>query len=165
MRPTHRLDLILVSNTVERHPDAAAFADVCAAWRAAGRLVGDGPGEGTPLVDGGFRRLWLDLPARVTLYANHQGGYYVRCPITQGNLAREFSVAVEQWRAGEPRTLACPHCGQIHPLEEVRMAPPGAFGRGAVIFSDVGSMGLGPGVEAALMPVLGECQAIGRRVG
>lgn len=150
---------MVVSANIERVPDAEAFAACMARWEAAGRL-GDGS-----LIEGGFRRLRLDMPGYIALYANHQGGYYVRCPETRGNLARAFSAAVQAWRAGGPRSLVCEHCGQAHPLEEVSLAPPGAFARGAVIFSDVASVGLADDVLPQLRPVLGEARVIVRRVG
>lgn len=156
---SHRLDVVVVSTEIERVPDAAAFEALRARWEAAGRL------EDGSLIEGGFRRLRLDLPDHIALYANHQGGYYVRCPQTGGNLAREFSAAVQAWRAGGPRTLACAHCGSTHPLEAVQLAPPGAFGRGAVVFSDAGSVALADDVLPMLEPILGEGRVIVRRVG
>ena len=137
----------------------SAFEAVYASWEAAGRLS-DGS-----LIAGGFHRLWLDVPGHVALYANQQGGYYVQCPVTGGNLARAFSGAVQAWRGGAVRAVSCPHCLQEHPLEAVRLKPPGAFGRGAVVFSDVGSADVPAGVQEALRPVLGDSRVVLRRRG
>lgn len=161
-RASHRVDLLLVPVDPQRIPCAEAFAEVEQGWRDAGLLEAK---NGSGLVLGGFRRLWLDLPDRLWLYANHQGGYYVRCPQTGGNLAHSFSAAVQDWRRGGRFALDCPHCGQSHALDAVTLAPPGAFAKGAVIFSDVGSVDLADGVIEVLLPVLGESREIVRRVG
>jgi hypothetical protein len=158
-RASHRLDVVLVSADLEREPDAAAFEVLRSSWVASGRLS-DGS-----LVRGGFRRLWLDVPGHMALYANQQGGYYVRCPKSGGNLARIFGAAVQAWRGGGERSLVCPHCGEVHALEAVTLAPPGVFGLGAVVFSDTESVELGDDVQAQLRPVLGESLVIVRRVG
>ena len=161
-RASHRVDLLLVPDDPQRIPCAEAFAEIKRAWQEAGLLA---PATPSGLVQGGFRRVWLDLPDRLWLYANHQGGYYVRCPETGGNLAPAFSAAVQEWRRGGPFTLECPRCSQTHALDAVTLAPPGAFARGAVIFSDVASLILADGVTEALKPVLGASREIIRRVG
>ena len=161
-RASHRVDLLLVPDDLQRIPCAEAFAVVKQMWTAAGLLE---PASGSGLVQGGFRRLWLDLPDRLWLYANHQGGYHVRCPQSGGNLAAIFSAAVQDWRHGGEFALRCPCCDRSHALDAIILAPPGAFARGAVIFSDVGSLTLADGVLEALQPVLGECREIVRRVG
>lgn len=158
-RARHRIDVLLVSEELEHEPDREAFAAVLAGWEASGR-VQDGS-----LIHGGFRRVWLDVPGYVALYANQQGGYYVRCPVTQGTVARAFSAAVQAWRAGAERQMRCPKCGQLHRLEDVVLAPPGAFARGAVVFSDAGSLDLGAGVQEELRAVLGASRVIVRRTG
>ena len=162
-RPNHRVDLLFVPADVERVPDAAAFDVVKQTWTSQGRL-GRGAGRDA-LIIGGFRRLWLDRPDRLTLYANQQGGYYVRCPVTRGNLAPVFSAAVQEWRRGGEGVLACPHCQKPHPLESVILSPPGAFARGAVVFTDVGSLDMAEGARQALHAVLGEMREVIRRVG
>ena len=161
-RPSHRVDLLFVPDNLEATPDTSAFALLKQEWRAQGRLVSQAD---NPLVIGGFGRFWLDIPGRLTLYANQQGGYYVRCPISGGNLARNFSLAVEDWRRGGVRSLACQHCGAVHALEAITLAPPGAFARGAVVFTNVGSLELSEGVREALVPVIGSGREVIRRVG
>ena len=79
-------------------PDALAFDALKREWTAEGRIGSGAALDG--LVQGGFRRLWLDLPGRLTLYANQQGGYYVRCPATGQGIALAFSEAVQGWRRG-----------------------------------------------------------------
>jgi hypothetical protein len=158
-RARHRIDVLLVPEALGHEPDRAAFEAILSGWESSGR-VRDGS-----LIRGGFRRVWLDVPGHVALYANQQGGYYVRCPVSQGNIARAFSRAVQAWRAGGERQMHCPECGQEHPLEAVVLAPPGAFARGAVVFSDVGSLDVGPAVQQELQEVLGESRLIVRRTG
>jgi hypothetical protein len=162
-RPSHRVDLLFVPDDLAVVPDAHAFAALQSAWRAEGLL---GPGAAVDgLVLGGFQRLWLDLPGRLTLYANQQGGYYVRCPVRGDNIVPAFSSAVSAWRAGGAFSLSCPACGDDHPLNTVTLSPPGVFGWGAVVFSDVGSLSLADGVRDSLARVLGESHEVIRRVG
>lgn len=149
-----------MSDDLSRDPDTDAFDALRARWRAEGRL-----GSRDGLVLGGYRRLWLDAPGRLLLYANQQGGYYVRCPETGGNIATAFTFAVESWRHGGARSMECPRCGQTHALEAVTLSPPGAFARGAVVFTDVGSLTLAEGVREQLRDVLGESREVIRRVG
>ena len=158
-RARHRIDVLLVPEELECEPDRDAFAVVLAGWESTGHFL-DGS-----LISGGFRRVWLDVPGYMALYANQQGGYYVRCPKTQGTIARAFSAAVQTWRAGGEREMRCPECEQVHPLEAVVLAPPGAFAMGAVVFSDAGSLDLGASVQEELRGVLGESRVIVRRTG
>ena len=158
-RARHRIDVLLVSEELERVPDRGAFEAVLAGWESSGRLRDDS------LIRGGTRRIWLDVPGHMALYANQQGGYYVRCPVSQGTVARAFSASVQAWRAGGERQMRCPACAQVHPLESVVLAPPGAFARGAVVFSDAASLELGPHVQEELHGVLGESKMIVRRTG
>lgn len=161
-RPSHRIDLLLLPADRSVTPDASAFDALKREWTAEGRI---GPGaERDGLVQGGFRRLWLDLPGRLTLYANQQGGYYVRCPVCRAGIALAFSEAVQGWRRGGAFGLSCPACGAEHPLDAVTLAPPGAFALGAVVLSNVASLDLAADVHQRLRPVLGEIREIVRRV-
>lgn len=138
----HRLDLLFVAAAPDRSVDAAAFNTLEAGWRAEGLIATSGPGAGPQrdaLLPGGFARLWLDLAPDGALFANQLGGFRPRCPDSGAPLARPFAAAMEAWRAGGPRSLACP-CGRVHPLEALDFEPPAAFARGAVIFSDVRSV-------------------------
>ncbi|MFT5679558.1 MAG: hypothetical protein ACI8RZ_000462 [Myxococcota bacterium] len=152
-RPSHRVDLLFVPTSLTLVPDAAAFDALKQAWTTEGRIgAGADPDR---IVLGGFRRLWLDLPGRLTLYANQQGGYYVRCPVDGGNIVPAFSAAVQGWRGGGGFSLTCTSCGALHSLDAVTLAPPGAFAQGAVVLSNVGGLTLAEGVAARLSAVLG----------
>ncbi len=161
-RPSHRVDLLFLSADLTHAPDAAAFDALKLAWAAEGRI---GPGaDPDGIVQGGFRRLWLDLPGRLTLYANQQGGYYVRCPVGGQSIVLAFSESVQGWRRGGAFSLTCPACGSEHPLDAVTLAPPGGFALGAVVLSNVGSLELAADVRQRLVPVLGEIREVVRRV-
>lgn len=163
---SHRLDLLRVPADLDAPPDQEAWQRLLAAWRADGRLAGSGSGrDGDGLIQGGFRRLWLDDPGRLTLYANQQGGFRVSCPRGGANLAAEFSAALQRWREGADRGLPCPACGAWHALEAIPLSPPGAFARWAVVFSDVGSLELREDAEQALIAALGPLRPVLRRVG
>lgn len=146
-----RLDILVVPDELERPPDRRAFEALQARWAAEGRLeASDG------LVRGGVGGVRLDLPSSVTLYANQLGGFKVRCPVCQASLARDFSKAVQRWRTGSGGfAVDCPGCGVTCALDAVDVRPPVAFGRGAVVFVDVGSDTLADGVLDELEEVVG----------
>lgn len=160
---SHRVDLLLVPLEIERDAPRLAFAALLTRWRAQGRLVGNAPGP-VPLVPGGFDCLRLDDPGRVSLYANQQGGFQVRCPATAANAAAAFGRGVEAWRAGGPREADCPRCQRPHALEDYELRPPGGFARFAVIFADAVTLDLDAEARAELERALGPLRDIARRV-
>ena len=151
---SHRLDLVLLPVDPEAEPDRPAFADFANRW--SGRLE--------QAIVGGARGLRLDDPGRVSLYANQQGGFRVRCPRSGENLASAFSAAVERWRSGAPRAMCCPACGEEHALEEITLIPPGGFARFAVVFVDAATLNLEPEPRAELESALGPLREIARRI-
>ena len=170
MRATHRLDLLLLPENIDQDVDPVAFDALAAALVARGWLAprpgGLGPGpEATALLPGGFAALRLDRPGAPTLYANEQGGFRVPCPSCGAPLAGPLSAAVEAWRRGGPRALACPRCGWAGDLAEVQGRPPFGIARAAVIFADVGGTALSEAGEAALAPLLGAARVVLRRPG
>lgn len=106
-------------------------------------------------MDGGLKRLWLDLPPGPTLYANQLGGFRVRCPIDGGTVAGTFGAALQAWRSGGPFSMPCPSCDETHSLDTLSMAPPGGFASGAIVFADVGSAALRSGVLPSLEAIVG----------
>lgn len=162
---SHRLDLLLVPDDPERALDLDALAALFQIWQSAGALQNGAPGpERDRIIEGGFVRMSVDRPGRVALYANQQGGFRVWCPATRQGLAMAFSKAVERWRAGEPRSLRCPACGALHPLEALVLEPPGAFASGALVFADVGTAEIQPDAMRALTDALGPLRMVLRRV-
>lgn len=162
-RASHRMDLALVLTDA---PDPARFEALRQVWEARGWVRGAAPGPQVDgLIEGGFKRLWLDLPGRLTLYANQQGGFRVTCPSTGGNAAAAFGRALQAWREGGPMALDCPACGHSHPLDALTLAPPGAFGRGAVIFADCAAHHPRQATLAELEDALGPLRTVSRRVG
>lgn len=119
-RPTHRLDIHYVPAPLdERALDLVA--GLRQSWAERGWLD-DGPG---PL--GRFRRLRVDDPGQVVLYANQVGGFQVRCPACSAPLAREFARL-------EPTT--CPRCGTSSTTHELDCRPPVAVGRASLVLVD-----------------------------
>ena len=157
IRPSHRLDLLLVPQPPEQLPDPA---NLLARWRERGWLEPRSSG----IVEGGLARVRVDRPGRVILYANQQGGFGVTCPTCGANAVGAFSTAVTAWRAGADRVAACDACGERHPLEHYRCAPAAAFGRIAVVLHDVASAFLQEGVLAESQDLLGSLAVVRRRV-
>ncbi len=135
--PTHRIDLLVVPAVPDEHPikrfDAAQSVLTARLVTAARGAPGDCAGL---WIRGGFSRWRLDDPGRVTLYANRQGGFRVRCPVQGASVVPAFSKAVTAWRAGGAREMRCSGCGSRHPLEALDFAPPAAFARLALVFSN-----------------------------
>lgn len=159
-RPRRRLDLLWVPDDPDRPLDAGAFSRLQERWEARGWLAG---GPGAPA--GGFRRLWLDQPEQATVYGNQVGGFQVRCPETGETVVAAFNAAVQAWRAGAERALACPSCGAAHPLEALTFRPPAALALGAVVLADVARPELAPAVRRELSAVTGPGRVILRRPG
>ncbi len=80
------------------------------------------------------------LPTK-QLFANHQGGYRVFCPVTDGLVTSDFVKGVQRWRNTIQKTefyLVCSQCQERHLLDEVYGKPAFAFGRYALRFINIG---------------------------
>lgn len=156
---TSRVAVMLLPADPERPPeDAAAVLD---RWRAAGFLAGDRPGP-RPLVPGGFARVRADLGDRVRFVANGMGGFRVYCPDTGANVVPSFDRALEAWRAGGPRALACT-CGALHDLAALDYRPPAGFARGWIAVEDAAAVDIDPAALAEAEACLGEVRIVLRR--
>ena len=117
------------------------------------------------IVSGGFARFWFESSERLRLYANHQGGYRVFCPECSENIARAFAAAVQKWRAGSVRSLACSMCLAETPLEECVLKPYGGFAHSALIFAGVGEAAISLSAQQLISDVLGETRLVFKRMG
>lgn len=163
---SHRLDLVLVLDDPEREPDPRAWAALRERWTARGWLRDGRPGPGAEqLIAGGFERVTMSMPEKVTLYANQQGGYQVYCPRCDRSLAAQFAVAHERYKAGGPRAMRCPGCETFSALEDLRFAPDAAFARGALVISDVNSLDVEPAAKAEIEAAFGGVRNVLRRIG
>jgi hypothetical protein len=161
---THRIDLVVVSVDPESVILDTAFRDLKRSWSLGKLLCGDSAGdERGGLISGGFERLWLDLPGRMVLYANQQGGFRVGCPVAGKNIAGEFGAALVRWRAGEERSLICQACDEVHKLEQCVTAPPAAFGSSAIVFSDALGIQLSERARRDLVKAIGPIRVVLRR--
>jgi len=155
---------VVVSVEPESLISAAAFHGLQQVWEKGKLLCGDSAGdEPNGLISGGFVRLWLDQPGRMVLYANQQGGFRVSCPQTGANIAAEFGAALSRWRSGAPRSLECSACKLAHALESCVLAPPGAFGASAIVFSDAGGIELNSRARSDLLSAIGPFHVVLRR--
>lgn len=143
-----RLALLLLPRGAGVGP--AALEALAARW--AGRVVVPGGHRPPRVVDGGHERF----------LANRQGGFRVRCPVDGANLVPVFPRALERWRAGGPRTLACP-CGATHDLAELTYAPDAGFARAWLELAEVGSGELTPEALAEAEAALGGVRIVPRR--
>lgn len=138
----HQLAILLLCD------DAAA---VVARMQANGHLDGDGPGP--VQVAGGFLRARVMRFDAEQFVSSGQGGFRVRCPAGAGNVTRGFVPALEAWRAGGARVLAC-RCGATHDLAELDYAPACGFAREWVELLDVGEATPPPGLPMGVRVVL-----------
>lgn len=125
-RPTHRLDIHLVPTI--RDSNAVSMArQLVEDWTGRGWI----DAEGRPTASAGLppcRRVRIDDPGGLVLYANSLGGFRVRCPSCDTSLARVF----------RPLDLTvCPGCGADVPVEQAVCEPPVAVGRASVVLIDV----------------------------
>jgi len=168
MRPSHRLDVLAV-------PRAPASAPVEALRAFLLELVEGGviDARGTPgpefaqWMPEGFARLRLDIPGRIALYGNRQGGFRVFCPSVEGPpITAAFSEAYTGARHAERPDLAelsCPVCGQPHPLGETRGRPSFRFARVALQTVDAEALSPLPEMESRLRRVMGDIAWVGVR--
>ena len=142
------------------------FQRLVLGWQEHGCLAPDGTVlQSEKLIEGGFASLHLEQQEKVQLYANHQGGYRVRCTTCQRSVAREFSRAVRQWRHGGARSMLCSGCQQSQALEDLDIQPAAAFAMGAVIFRDVASAQPLPLLHSSLQSVWGGYRLVWKRMG
>jgi len=163
--PSHRLDLNLVPADPATCPRDRA-ADLLKMFHTRG--VTDKAGWASSgagwLVQGGFRRIRLDDPGRLVLYSNQIGGFRVGCPHQEGAVVGAFREALIAWRAGGPRALVCPACGESHALEDLAYAPAASFGQLAVVISEVEDADITSEAAARVTEVLGPWRLVRRRV-
>lgn len=152
----HQLAVLVLPADPDRDP--ADVVALVAAWRAAG-LGLDGP---RPIVAGGAARLRVEAHPTPRFVANRQGGFRVRCPVDGRNVVPAFNPAVERWREGGPRTLACP-CGRTHDLDALDFAPAAGFARGWVALEDCGGAELDPEAAVLAARALGGMRLVLRR--
>ena len=84
-----------------------------------------------------FHSCSFEQSEKLRLYANHQGGYRVRCPFCAHNIASEFSKSVHLWRSGGEFSMTCSSCKEGFSLSEAKGSPPFAFSRAAIVLHDV----------------------------
>lgn len=103
------------------------------------------------VVDGAVARVVAAPDVR--FLSNHQGGFFVRCPVTGANVAAPFSSALERWRTGGPRGLSC-SCGREHDLATLAFSPPAGFAAAWIAAEDAAAAEPGPETTALLGPHL-----------
>jgi hypothetical protein len=162
MRPSHRLDLLLVPAT----PPAGSQGIELLSWLSRRGIVAEdgtaGP-QASAWSRDGFARIVLDEPGHTVVYSNGQGGFQVRCPLTRTSVVSGFGQALTRARAGQgPRGLDCP-CGEHHPFGQLLFAPPVAFGSFAVITIDIGAPELSSEAMEKCRSLLGPVQVVWRR--
>ncbi len=99
---------------------------------------------------------------RERFFANGQGGFRVGCPLDGRSLTGPFRVAIEAWRAGGARSLACP-CGDQHDLDALRYEPPAGFAREALVVNDALSAELPPPTRSAIATLWPGVRVVGSR--
>lgn len=168
MRPSHRLDVLAV-------PAFADVAPVDGLRRFVSELLNEGVidarGRPGPLfarwMPEGFRGLRLDLPDRVTLYGNRQGGFRVHCPVDDAIVTEAFSRAYSQVRSTrrpDLGTFVCPSCGATHRLDEMVGKPPFRFARTALQTIDAEALHPTAAMIERLERTVGEVAWVGIRV-
>ncbi|MFN7142967.1 MAG: hypothetical protein ACK4YP_04275 [Myxococcota bacterium] len=155
----HRLSILLLPADPDT-PGERAEA-LRARLERDGWLSGDTPGP-RALVDGGFARARVEVFDTPRFASNNQGGFRVSCPVDGASVVVPFSRALERWRNGGPRALACT-CGETHDLAALVYAPEAGFARGWLALLDVGGAAVDPAALALADEVLGGVRVVARR--
>jgi hypothetical protein len=164
MRPSHRLDLLFVPTDPEAAPQDAAL-ELLAQWTREALLDEQGFAEAPAANAFGtrFLRAWVDA-GPIRLYANRQGGFRVACGHCAASVVPAFNDAMRTLRAGGPRNMTCPSCGQTQALETLRYAPKAAFGRLALVLSDVTSTQISDRAHAQIEDAIGIFHVVASRM-
>ncbi len=155
----HRLSLLLLPADPDAPSDRVVALE--ARFQREGWLAGDGPGP-RPLVDGGFARARVERFPDVRFASNWQGGFRAACPVDGRNVVPQLGPALEAWRRGGARALACP-CGRTHDLSDLAYAPEAGFARGWLALVDVESATLADDARAVAAEELGGVRIVARR--
>jgi hypothetical protein len=95
------------------------------------------PGD-KPLFYNGFAYARNLLFESEQFVSSGQGGFRVSCPVDARNATAAFVPALEAWRRGGARNLACA-CGDSHDLTALIYRPACGFAKQWLEFSDVGA--------------------------
>lgn len=157
MLTRHRLSILVLP----RDPDAApALAHrALLAWRELGFVTESGGPGPNALLDGGFRRAGAEARATPCFLSNRVGGFRVACPVDGRVVVPDFNRAMERWRAGGPRRLACP-CGADHDLDALRFAPEAGFARGWLVIEEVDGVEIDPAALSAAREAFGDVRIL-----
>ena len=171
--PRHQLDIIICPNQCDFPFPTTDFTELLEIWQTEGLLGRDhvcNPQRPNDLIEGGFGRVYIDQPHSQRFYANHQGGYAVKCPNTQGNLVPNFIIKMQEWRQSQDRSVQyfsinCELCQQSHPLQTLNFQPQAVFAMGALVFQNVESVILQPRAQQQIAKILPDYQTVLKRVG
>lgn len=112
-----------------------------------------------------FHSCSLEKREKMRLYANHQGGYRVRCPSCAQNIASDFSRFVHRWRKGAGFEMVCSFCTERFPLSHAVGIPPFAFSMAAILLHDVEIAEIGESWQKRILEKVGAFRVVFRRVG
>ena len=149
-RPSHRLDLCLIVQHTLSESDVHAL---------------DALVRSRELLKGGVAAHRVERGEGMRFWANQQGGFRVKCPVTGANLVPVFSAALAEWRKGQERALICPACTAAHDLARLNFFPAAGFGCSALVLCDVESLDWVSADREALEEVLGPFTQVARRIG
>ena len=117
-------------------------------------------------LDGGFHSFRIERYEYPMLFANHQGGYQVRCPLCEQHIAQSFSKAISIYRKDRTRfELTCIHCSSTHPLDRLYFRPEAGFAQFAVVVQQVESIHISNHGHSALSLLIPNFKTIMKRVG
>ena len=167
--PRSNLDayLVFVDDSVSRESLFAQFE----LWYSSGFISMDGTKglQHACFGFGSFHKVQVIELNRSRLFANHQGGYRVCCPINDKIVTVDFISGVSRWRAGEKAPehtyVTCSACSEQHSLVDFVGKPSFAFGRCAFHFSNVDSSTLNSAVVQEIERNVGQFSLVLKRVG
>ena len=157
---SHRLDLYLVPMKPAENL-ASALDDLWVSLvleQVIDALGWAGPAASSWVL-GGFGRMRIDRFDQPRIFANQQGGYRVHCPQCGASAVRSLQLATQNGR----HEAKCDNCGTTTGLNDLEYAPPAAFGRFAVVFTEAEDANPTPGALAALLSALCPCRLVWRR--
>ena len=165
--PRSSLDLIIIPEQKDYLPTLQAekkFLQVAQKQRWINNFSA-GP-SAQEFILNGFASIRIERHEYPVLFANHQGGYRVRCPKCGFYLAKEFSAVMTKYRKDRSCFyIHCISCTSSFQLDQLCFQPAAGFAKYAFVIKDVNSIEVSEAGTKLLSSLIADFQVVLKRIG